>query len=145
MQHVFLVAERARHRRHRFGHLVRRVPHRVLNVLLEDHVVLFLLLDVIVLRASAVVPTKSLVEPHVRRVRILPNAKLSFELSFRFLFRECSSGAESQDVGVEGAVLPDDMVEWLILEQDFAVEFRILFSRQVLLAFIRFFRVANFI
>jgi hypothetical protein len=42
-------------------------------------------------------------------------------------------------------VLPDDMVEWLILEQDFAVEFRILFSRQVLLAFIRFFRVANFI
>lgn len=108
---------------------MRRVPHRVIDVLLEDHVVLLLLLDVIVLRAPAMVPAKRLVEPRVRRVPMLPSAELSLKLSFRLLVRECSSSAESQDVGVEGAVLPDDMVEWLIRVQDLAVEFRIFFAR----------------
>lgn len=103
---------------HRFCHLGSRAPNRIAHVFLVPHIILLLLLDVVVFSGAAPVPPKSLIEPGVGQVSPLPGTIRRHEALLLWLLFKGLGGSESQNVGVESAVLAHHVPERLLLVVD---------------------------
>lgn len=114
-------------------------PDRVPHIFLVPHVVLLLLLDVVVLAGAAVVSTQGLVKTSMGLITSLEGSVVGHKSLFLSLISEGLACSESKDVGVESSVLTHDMVEGLVLVQNEAILFGVIFPRDVFLSLVGIF------
>jgi hypothetical protein len=106
---------------HGFGHLRGLSPNRHINILLEFNLILLAFLQVSVLRRTTIA-TESFVVANMSGVTDSKAAEHGVLQRRDNLFSEILSGTEGHHVGVEGAVLADNVRKGLVLVHNLAIE-----------------------